>query len=91
MDAVPEMIPISKLRLVQNEVLRKLDNGPVVLAQRSKAAAVLVSPKQWNELLARLELLEDSLDAVEIKERIASGEEKVMEWKTEEAADVLPA
>lgn len=91
MDAVPEMIPISKLRLVQNEVLRKLDNGPVVLAQRSKAAAVLVSPKQWNELLARLELLEDSLDAVEIKERIASGEEKVMDWKTEEAADALPA
>lgn len=91
MDAVPEMIPISKLRLVQNEVLRKLDNGPVVLAQRSKAAAVLVSPKQWNELLERLELLEDSLDAVEIKERITRGEEKVMDWKTEEAADVLPA
>src|SRR5215203_2872028 len=60
MTSIPELLPISELRLHQNEVLRKLKDRPVVLTQHSKAAAVLVSVEQWNareEKLNNAELL----------------------------------
>jgi PHD/YefM family antitoxin component YafN of YafNO toxin-antitoxin module len=92
MDAIPEMAPISDLQVRQDEILAALDAGPVILTQGGRAAAVLVSPKQWNELFDRLEFLEDSLDAVEIKARIDAGEEPVKEWSGAEAErDALPA
>jgi len=60
MDRIPELLPISELRLHQNEVLDRLKNGPVVLTQHSRAAAVLISVDQWNareEKLRNAELL----------------------------------
>jgi PHD/YefM family antitoxin component YafN of YafNO toxin-antitoxin module len=61
--AVPELMPISELRLRQSEVLGRLPNGPVVLTQHGHAAAVLVSPDQWNRIIAELEDLQDTNDA----------------------------
>ena len=52
---------ISALRLKQTEVLAKVKEGPVLLAQRSEAVAVLVTPELWNELVERVEDLEDAL------------------------------
>ena len=49
MTSIPELVPISELRLHQNEVLGRLKDKPIVLTQHSKAAAVLVSVEQWNE------------------------------------------
>jgi prevent-host-death family protein len=49
MNLIPELLPISELRLHQNEVLSRLRNKPIVLTQHSRAAAVLVSVEQWNE------------------------------------------
>jgi prevent-host-death family protein len=60
MNKIPELLPISELRLHQNEVLDRLKSGPVVLTQHSRAAAVLVSVEQWNmreEKLRNAELL----------------------------------
>jgi prevent-host-death family protein len=60
MSSIPELLPISQLRLHQNEVLSRLKDGPVVLTQHSRAAAVLVSVDQWNareEKLRNAELL----------------------------------
>src|SRR5215213_6635668 len=60
MNWIPELLPISELRLHQNEVLGRLKDGPVVLTQHSRAAAVLVSVEQWNareEKLRNAELL----------------------------------
>jgi prevent-host-death family protein len=60
MTSIPELLPISELRLHQNEVLSKLKDKPVVLTQHSRAAAVLVSVEQWNareEKLRNAELL----------------------------------
>jgi prevent-host-death family protein len=60
MTSIPELLPISELRLHQNEVLNRLKDGPVVLTQHSRAAAVLVSVEQWNareEKLRHAELL----------------------------------
>jgi prevent-host-death family protein len=64
---IPELVGISDLRLRQNEILNKLSDGPVVLTQRSKAVAVIVSPEQWNQLVGELEDLRDILAAREAR------------------------
>jgi len=92
MIAVPELVPISKLRQTQNEVLARLSQSPVVLTQHGEAAAVLVDPEMWNKLLEELEAWQDSFDALEVKYRILSGEERVVDWEEAEARlDALSA
>jgi len=80
MITIPELIPISRLRHRQNEVLEKLSEAPVVLTQHGEARAVLVCPDMWNRLLEELETWQDSFDALEAKYRIATGEEEVLDW-----------
>lgn len=61
---IPEVQPISDLRHNQAQMLDRLDDGPIVLTQRGKAAAVLVGPAHWNRLMERLEDLEDTVDGL---------------------------
>ncbi len=92
MDVIPELVPISGLRTRQNEILDQLASRPVVLTQHGRAAAVLVSPEQWNLLVEMVEDLTDALDALEMRARIASGEETVRDWADiEEELDALSA
>jgi len=70
---VADVRPISDLRLRQQEVLDKLSEGPVVLSQRGRATAVLVSWEKWNRLSEQLELLQDTAEAAAVRERIAAG------------------
>lgn len=92
MQIIPEIVPISGLRTRQNELLRSLGQGPIVLTQHGRAAAVLVSPEQWNHLIETLEDLSDSLDAIEMKARIAGGQEPVSDWADVEGeVDAPPA
>jgi PHD/YefM family antitoxin component YafN of YafNO toxin-antitoxin module len=58
---MPVPLDISQLRLCQNEVLQKLEEGPVLLAQRGQAVAVMVSPEMWNEMVERIKDLQDAL------------------------------
>ena len=60
MAAVPEIYGVSDLRVRQNEILAKLREGPVVLTQRTRAVAVMLSPERWNELLEELDNLQDA-------------------------------
>jgi prevent-host-death family protein len=62
MNAVPELVPISEVRKRQNEILVQLNAGPVILTQRGRVAAVMVSPEQWNQLIERLKDLEEALE-----------------------------
>jgi prevent-host-death family protein len=50
MTTVPQIVPVSELRNKHTQIFGLLRRGPVVLAQRSRPAAVLVSVEQWNEL-----------------------------------------
>ena len=75
MDRISEVVPISDLRHRQNEVLARLSEGVVILTQRGRDAAVMMSLERWNRLIEHLEFLEDGLDAVEIKARVDAGEE----------------
>lgn len=45
---VPKVVPVSDMANRQQAVLAMADDAPVVLAQRSKARAVLVSVEEWN-------------------------------------------
>ncbi len=85
MNPVPEFVPISELRIHQSKVLNKLKDGPIVLAQRSKAAAVLVDVEQWNRLLERLEDLDDSIDALRAKIELLTGADDTVAWDSVKA------
>ena len=50
MDLIQQIVPISEMKLKQPQIVAMLDNGPVVLAHRSKPAAVLVSVEEWNAI-----------------------------------------
>jgi prevent-host-death family protein len=66
---VPPIVPVSDMSHKQQAILAMADKEPVILAQRSKARAVLVSIKHWNELEARLKLLEALHEARQIEAR----------------------
>ena len=67
MAIIPEIVPISDLRLRQSEVLDKLANGPVVLTQHSRARAVLVDMGQWRRLMEEMEDLQDALTSLQAR------------------------
>ncbi len=54
MTEVPQMATVAELRHNHLEVFGKLAQGPVVIAQRSKPAAVLVSVETWNRQVKQL-------------------------------------
>jgi hypothetical protein len=57
MQAIQQIEPISSMQNQPSAVLALLANGPVILAQRSRAAAVLVSLEEWNAIARELEEL----------------------------------
>lgn len=54
MQILPQIEPITNLQKAHNRILSMLPNGPVILTQNSKTAAVIVSPAQWNATAAEL-------------------------------------
>ncbi len=83
MSVLSDVVPISDLRHRQNEVIGRLVHGPVILTQRGRGTAVLMSMDRWKSFerqVARLaEAMEDAEDirvANEIEARIACGEER---------------
>ncbi len=89
MEHVPQIVPISEMKLNQPEVMEKLADGPVILANRSKAAAVLVSVAQWDRMITYIEDLEDALAVAKLKLADAKGE---VEWMSQqEISDWLAA
>ncbi len=67
MQIMPEIVPVSHLRGKHKEVFRQIETSPVILAQHSKPAAVLVSVADWNAREKRLEILEARLKYLEMK------------------------
>lgn len=71
MQIIPDVIPVSQLRTHHKEIFAQVEYGPVILAQRSKPAAVLVSVADWNAREKRIEILEAQLKYMEIKRQFA--------------------
>ncbi len=87
MTPVPQIVPVSDMRLRHTEVLSRLKNGIVVLAQRSKPAAVLVSVEEWNRLMEQLELLEDAVEIYKGRLAVATGKAKMHRLSPGEVAE----
>lgn len=54
--SVPPIRPLSSLRQDQDAILNTMDKEPVILSQRERERAVLVSVEQWNHMVALLEM-----------------------------------
>jgi prevent-host-death family protein len=67
LNRIPELVPISEIRQRQNEILASLRDGPIVLTQHGRAAAVLLTPGEYNRLVAAVEDLEDAMDAAQAR------------------------
>lgn len=59
------MVPISGLRICQNELLEEASEKPIVLAEHGKPVAVLLGPDSYHRLIEQLEDLQLALDAVD--------------------------
>lgn len=58
MNTVPQIEPVTRMQRDHKELLAMTGNGPVILAQNSRAAAVLVSVEEWDRRAKRLDYLE---------------------------------
>ena len=72
---LPQISPITQMRNRQNELLAQLQQGPILLTQHSRPAAMLIDPAQWNQLMAELEILSDSVAALEAKIELLLGQD----------------
>ncbi|MBV7326674.1 type II toxin-antitoxin system prevent-host-death family antitoxin [Chloroflexi bacterium TSY] len=57
MNTLPQIEPITRLQRDHNSILSQLTNGPVILTQRSKPAAVMISPSEWDKIAKELKRL----------------------------------
>lgn len=67
MNPMPEVVPISKLRTRQNDLLEKAAQQPILLTKHGRARAVLLGPETYNRLLEQVEGLHLALDAIEAR------------------------
>jgi PHD/YefM family antitoxin component YafN of YafNO toxin-antitoxin module len=81
---VPQMAPVSDLKHRHLEVFKRLKSGPVVLANRSQPAAVLISPEKWNAIIEYIDDLECGLEALQTELAIAKGEDQFERLTPEE-------
>jgi prevent-host-death family protein len=69
---LPQITPISDMRIRIGEVMGKLQKGPVILAQHSRPAAVLVSIADWEKIADELAELKQMRRAVEYERQFAA-------------------
>ncbi|HMN26863.1 MAG TPA: type II toxin-antitoxin system prevent-host-death family antitoxin [Caldilineaceae bacterium] len=96
MNRLPEIAPISDMRVRQAEIVEKAKRGPVVLVERgSRPALVVLSPEMWNEIAERLEFLEDAVAVYKQKWQVATGQDELTELSpatiAEWLGDAVPA
>jgi PHD/YefM family antitoxin component YafN of YafNO toxin-antitoxin module len=60
---LPQIEPVTTLSKDYKSIFSKLNKGPVVLAMRSRPAAVLLSVGDYEKMVTRLEQLELLLEA----------------------------
>ena len=84
---IPQMAPVSDLKHRHLEVFKRLKDGPVVLANRSRPAAVLISPERWDALLEYIDDLECGIEALKTELALAKEEDELVRLTPEELAD----
>lgn len=87
----PQIVPVTDLRMKHVQVFELLSKGPVILAQRSRPAAVLVSVELWDRLMERLDDQDDLIEVLQAELDIASGKTKPERMTNEEIDEWLGA
>ena len=77
MNTVQQIVPISEMRTDQANILSKMDQAPVVLAQRSRPRAVLVSVEQWDAMAKELRRLQ-AREAAAIRAKEADADPSIL-------------
>ena len=67
--------PISDLRIKARELIATARKEPVVITQRGRPQVVMIAYESYNEMVARLEALEDARDALIIDRALATAGE----------------
>lgn len=62
MTTIYPILPVSDLRYKTKEILNQVGDEPVVLTQRGRATAVLINFDAYNEMVRRLQALEEIRD-----------------------------
>jgi len=86
MNTLPQIIPISDLRIRHTEVLEMLKLGKVILAQRSRPIAVLLSIADWEDQAEYIDNLECAVAALKVELAIAKGEDELVDFTPDELA-----
>jgi len=89
MHPVPQIAAVSDLKHRHLEVFRRLKDGPVVLANRSQPAAVLVLPDRWNAIIEYIDDLECNIEALKTELAVARGEDEFERLTPQEIEDWL--
>lgn len=85
MNYVPEIAPISDMRVRAGEIVAAAQRGPVIMIEKgSRPALVVISPEQWNALMERIELLEDAVAVYETRLKQATGASQVVPFDVAE-------
>src|SRR5262245_12349014 len=80
MQIIPDVVPVSQLRDNHKQIFNQIAQGPIILAQRSRPAAVLVSVADWNAREKRLEILEARLKYLEMKRQSTENPPKLVSF-----------
>ena len=83
---MPQIEPVTTLSRDYKTIFDKLKDGPVFLAQRSRPAAVLLSVSDYEEMLKRLEYLEDLAEIYKGKWLLVTGQETMTRLTEDEIA-----
>lgn len=79
MNKLPQMASVADLKHRHLEVFARAAQGPVVVANRSKPAVVIVAPALWDNLMQQLEDLQDVVDTLQAELELATGEDKLID------------
>ncbi|NJN81982.1 MAG: type II toxin-antitoxin system Phd/YefM family antitoxin [Caldilineaceae bacterium] len=89
MNKLPQIESISTMKHRYKEVIAKLDNGPVVLTQNSAPVGVLISPREWNQMVDEREDLEDLIALLKAELEVAEGEATMREVNPDTLSEEL--
>lgn len=79
MNRLPQMASVTDLRNNYPKVIRRLSDGPIILAQRSKPVAVVISPQQWDMIADELAQLRRIVESDRQLASIAAGNYEVFD------------
>jgi prevent-host-death family protein len=72
---VPQIEPVTRMVRDHKALLEMTANGPVYLTQRGVEAAVLISAKEWKNIVRQLEMFEEMRRQARVERALKAHEE----------------